>query len=233
MVSVRNTDGVLSTKNDIRFLGKIKLPSNAFMVKNLPIFFAVEIVLGMLIINKFNSIYGLLSLVTGHRLSTFQLFYYSTQLIVLVTYLNGLKLVHKPNLKFYSFLNLVNFVDTLVLFFSMTFFNFKYDLSDKFINPGNSKQAASKQYELWILFGMLLINVFIKVYSNFVILSFTKEMLLNSKFALDEHEEMINLSNLQNFNSGSFFVNLYKSKIEYFYELLKWKSYILIKESLY
>lgn len=203
------------------------------MVKNLPIFFAVEIVLGILIINKFNSLYGLLSLVTGHKLSTFQLFYYSTQLIVLVTYLNGLKLVHKPNLKFYSFLNLVNFVDTLVLFFSMTVFNFQYDLSDKFINPGNSKQAASKQYELWILFGMLLINVFIKVYSNFVILSFTKEMLLNSKFALDEHEEMINLSNLQNCNSGSFIVKLYKSKIEYFYELLKWKSYILIKESLY
>ncbi|KAL6928644.1 hypothetical protein ACO0SA_001972 [Hanseniaspora valbyensis] len=238
ITNTKTSDGVLSINNNVNYsnvklLGKIRLPSNAFMVKNLPIFFAVEVVLGVLIINKFNGIYGLLSLVTGHKLSAFQIVYYITQLIVLITYLNGLKLVHKPNIKFYSLLSIINFVDTIILFFSMTVFNFKYDLSDKFINPGDSKQAASKQYELWILFGMLVVNIFIKVYSNFVILGFTKEMLFNDKFAVDDHEEMINMANLKSFNSGNFFVNFYKSKIEYTYELLKWKSYVLIKQSFY
>ncbi|XBW36798.1 hypothetical protein QEN19_002375 [Hanseniaspora menglaensis] len=233
-----NSEGILFVSNkidnsNVKFLGSVRLPTNAFMIKNLPLFFSVEILLGMLIINKFNGIYGLLSLVTGHKLSTFQLCYYFTQLIVLITYLNGLKQVHKPNVKFYSLLNIVNLIDTLILFVSMTVFDYKYDLSDKFISPGNSTQAASKGYELWILFGMLLLNIFIKVYSNFVILAFTKEMFFNSKFAVDEHEEMISLSNLQNFNNGNFFVTFLKSKIEYTYELLKWKAYILVKESLY
>jgi hypothetical protein len=218
---------------NIKFLGKIRLPSSAFMIKNLPLFFGVEIILGFLIINKFNSIYGLLSLVTGHKLSTFQLFYYTTQFIVLVSYLNGLKLVHRPDVKFYSLLNMINFIDTAILLFSMTIFNFKYNLGERFIDPGNSSQAASKAYELFILFGMLLINIFIKVYSNFIILSFTREMMYNSKFAVDNHEEMINLSNLQNFNGGNIFMNFYKTKIEYTYELMKWKSYTLLKDCFY
>lgn len=185
--------------SNIKFLGKIRLPNNAFMIKNLPLFFGVEIILGFLIINKFNSIYGLLSLVTGHKLSSFQLFYYITQFIVLITYLNGLKMVHKPEVKFYSLLNIINIVDTVVLFFSMTIFNFSYNLGERFIDPGKSTQAASKNYELWILFSMLMINILIKVYSNFIILSFTREMIYNDKFAVDNHEEMINLSNLQNY----------------------------------
>lgn len=121
--------------SNIKFLGKIRLPNNAFMIKNLPLFFGVEIILGFLIINKFNSIYGLLSLVTGHKLSSFQLFYYITQFIVLITYLNGLKMVHKPEVKFYSLLNIINIVDTVVLFFSMTIFNFSYNLGERFIDP--------------------------------------------------------------------------------------------------
>ena len=219
--------------SNIKLLGKIRLPSSAFMVKNLPLFFGVEIVLGILIINKFNSIYGLLSLVTGHKLSTFQLFYYISQFIVLITYLNGLKMVHRPEVKFYSFLNIVNMIDTVVLFFSMTVFNISYNLGERFIDPGNSTQAASKSYELWILFTMLMINIFIKVYSNFIILSFTREMLYNDKFAIDNHEEIINLSNLQNFNGSNIFLNFYKNRIEYTYELLKWKSYTYLKECFY
>ncbi|SGZ39841.1 uncharacterized protein HGUI_02041 [Hanseniaspora guilliermondii] len=203
------------------------------MIKNLPLFFGVEIILGFLIINKFNSIYGLLSLVTGHKLSTFQLFYYTTQFIVLISYLNGLKLVHRPDVKFYSLLNIINIIDTAILFFSMTIFNFNYNLGERFIDPGNSSQAASKTYELCVLFGMLLVNIFIKLYSNFIILSFTREMMYNDKFTVDNHEEMINLSNLQNFNGGNIFLNLYKTKIEYNYELIKWKSYTLLKDCFY
>ncbi|KAL6931796.1 hypothetical protein ACO0R3_003263 [Hanseniaspora guilliermondii] len=222
----------INTSN-IKFLGKIRLPNSAFMIKNLPLFFGVEIILGFLIINKFNSIYGLLSLVTGHKLSTFQLFYYTTQFIVLISYLNGLKLVHRPDVKFYSLLNIINIIDTAILFFSMTIFNFNYNLGERFIDPGNSSQAASKTYELCVLFGMLLVNIFIKLYSNFIILSFTREMMYNDKFTVDNHEEMINLSNLQNFNGGNIFLNLYKTKIEYNYELIKWKSYTLLKDCFY
>lgn len=222
----------INTSN-IKFLGKIRLPNSAFMIKNLPLFFGVEIILGFLIINKFNSIYGLLSLVTGHKLSTFQLFYYTTQFIVLISYLNGLKLVHRPDVKFYSLLNIINIIDTAILFFSMTIFNFNYNLGERFIDPGNSSQAASKTYELCVLFGMLLVNIFIKMYSNFIILSFTREMMYNDKFIVDNHEEMINLSNLQNFNGGNIFLNLYKTKIEYNYELIKWKSYTLLKDCFY
>ncbi|KAL6946157.1 hypothetical protein ACO0OE_003138 [Hanseniaspora uvarum] len=219
--------------SNIKFLGKIRLQNNAFMIKNLPLFFGVEIILGFLIINKFNSIYGLLSLVTGHKLSSFQLFYYITQFIVLITYLNGLKMVHKPEVKFYSLLNIINIVDTVVLFFSMTIFNFSYNLGERFIDPGKSTQAASKNYELWILFSMLMINILIKVYSNFIILSFTREMIYNDKFAVDNHEEMINLSNLQNYNGGNVIVNFFKNRIEYSYELMKWKSYQYLKECFY
>ncbi|CAI8502970.1 unnamed protein product [Hanseniaspora opuntiae] len=109
----------------------------------------------------------------------------------------------------------------------------KIRLPSNSLNPGNSSQAASKAYELFILFGMLLINIFIKVYSNFIILSFTREMMYNSKFAVDNHEEMINLSNLQNFNGGNIFMVFYKTKIEYTYELMKWRSYTLLKDCFY
>lgn len=129
-----------------------KIEKNMFHLPNkflgfFPIYYGIEIGLGITIINKFCGMYGILALFSGHALSFMQWIFYLFQFFTLLIYSKALSQVYEPHLVYYSFTLLTFICDTFFTLFFTIFFTAEWygGASSVTANSGNSGT-----YQRWL-----------------------------------------------------------------------------------
>lgn len=168
----------------------------------MPLYLGVEIILGITLFNKFSGLFGLLALFTGHPLSLLQWISYLWSFMTLIVYVQGLYMVHHPQLYPYCQILATYTIDSAVtciftLCFTTVWFQNDNTPSDgKSANEGN-KQGASEGYEYGVSMLITLISLIARFYYNFVLASFVNALLRNPRFLVDDEQDDV-LQDLKN-----------------------------------
>ncbi|CAI4057408.1 hypothetical protein SUVZ_02G4780 [Saccharomyces uvarum] len=191
----------------------------------MPLYLAVEIVLGISILNKCSGAYGILALFTGHPLDFMQWVAYLWSVFTLIVFAQGLYLIHKPNLLVFSQICVLYTVDTICTCFFTLWFTTQWftlegnvDLSSiatdasstasQAINYNSiatgklaarstdtSGQGASETYEYSITILITLVSLIFRFYFNFILASFVQELLHHPKYLVDRDDVEQDLKN--------------------------------------
>ncbi|AJU74323.1 CRE_collapsed_G0012160.mRNA.1.CDS.1 [Saccharomyces cerevisiae] len=182
----------------------------------MPLYLAVEIVLGISILNKCSGAYGILALFTGHPLDFMQWIAYLWSVFTLIVFSQGLYLIHKPNLLVFSQICVLYTIDTIsTCFFTLWFTTQWFTLEDTANIDGNnalqsnpistgkltergidiSKQSATESYEYTMTILITLVSLIFRFYFNFILASFVQELLHHPKYLVDRDDVEQNLKN--------------------------------------
>ncbi|CAI4368900.1 BTE_collapsed_G0012190.mRNA.1.CDS.1 [Saccharomyces cerevisiae] len=182
----------------------------------MPLYLAVEIVLGISILNKCSGAYGILALFTGHPLDFMQWIAYLWSVFTLIVFSQGLYLIHKPNLLVFSQICVLYTIDTIsTCFFTLWFTTQWFTLEDTANIDGNnalqsnpistgkltergidiSKQSATESYEYSMTILITLVSLIFRFYFNFILASFVQELLHHPKYLVDRDDVEQNLKN--------------------------------------
>ncbi|CAI4359900.1 CFA_G0012010.mRNA.1.CDS.1 [Saccharomyces cerevisiae] len=182
----------------------------------MPLYLAVEIVLGISILNKCSGAYGILALFTGHPLDFMQWIAYLWSVFTLILFSQGLYLIHKPNLLVFSQICVLYTIDTIsTCFFTLWFTTQWFTLEDTANIDGNnalqsnpistgkltergidiSKQSATESYEYSMTILITLVSLIFRFYFNFILASFVQELLHHPKYLVDRDDVEQNLKN--------------------------------------
>ncbi|AJU91682.1 Kei1p [Saccharomyces cerevisiae YJM1311] len=182
----------------------------------MPLYLAVEIVLGISILNKCSGAYGILALFTGHPLDFMQWIAYLWSVFTLIVFSQGLYLIHKPNLLVFSQICVLYTIDTIsTCFFTLWFTTQWFTLEDTANIDGNnalqsnpistgkltergidiSKQSATESYEYTMTILITLVSLIFRFYFNFILASFVQELLHHPKYLVDGDDVEQNLKN--------------------------------------
>ncbi|CAI4368674.1 BAQ_1a_G0012210.mRNA.1.CDS.1 [Saccharomyces cerevisiae] len=182
----------------------------------MPLYLAVEIVLGISILNKCSGAYGILALFTGHPLDFMQWITYLWSVFTLIVFSQGLYLIHKPNLLVFSQICVLYTIDTIsTCFFTLWFTTQWFTLEDTANIDGNnalqsnpistgkltergidiSKQSATESYEYTMTILITLVSLIFRFYFNFILASFVQELLHHPKYLVDRDDVEQNLKN--------------------------------------
>ncbi|CAI4056239.1 hypothetical protein SUVC_02G4810 [Saccharomyces uvarum] len=188
----------------------------------MPLYLAVEIVLGISILNKCSGAYGILALFTGHPLDFMQWVAYLWSVFTLIVFAQGLYLIHKPNLLVFSQICVLYTVDTIctcffTLWFTTQWFTLEGNASivadasstaTQTINynpiatgkltarsTDTSGQGASESYEYSITILITLVSLIFRFYFNFILASFVQELLHHPKYLVDRDDVEQDLKN--------------------------------------
>ena len=182
----------------------------------MPLYLAVEIVLGISILNKCSGVYGILALFTGHPLDFMQWVAYLWSVFTLIIFSQGLYLIHKPNLLLFSQICALYTLDTLfTCFFTLWFTTQWFTLEDTaggvasqsnnsnlisterltVRNTDISKQSATESYEYSITILITLVSLIFRFYFNLILASFVQELLHHPKYLVDRDDVEQNLKN--------------------------------------
>lgn len=93
--------------------------------------------------NKISGFYGILSLITGHPIDFSQWLFYSSSILILPFYVNGLQNVKKPDLPKFSLISLVFCADTVASIFFILFFSHQWFGNNDTESSTNASPAAS------------------------------------------------------------------------------------------
>ena len=185
----------------------------------MPLYLAVEIVLGISILNKCSGAYGILALFTGHPLDFMQWIAYLWSVFTLIVFSQGLYLIHKPNLLVFSQICVLYTIDTIsTCFFTLWFTTQWFTLEDTGNGDGNttlqginsnsistgkltargtdiSKQSATESYEYSMTILITLVSLIFRFYFNFILASFVQELLHHPKYLVDRDDVEQDLKN--------------------------------------
>ncbi|CAB4253756.1 similar to Saccharomyces cerevisiae YDR367W KEI1 Component of inositol phosphorylceramide (IPC) synthase [Maudiozyma barnettii] len=178
----------------------------------LPLYIAVEIVLGITILNKCSGAYGILAIFTGHPLDFMQGVSYLWSIFTLIVFAQGLYEIRKPTLLTFSQIFVFYSIDTVctcffTLWFTRVWFGVESsesaNASDANVaGSGYSKrgadiasQGASQAYEYAITMLITWVSLIFRLYFNFILASFVKELLSNPKFMIDQDDVAQDLKN--------------------------------------
>ena len=180
----------------------------------MPLYLAVEIVLGISILNKCSGAYGILALFTGHPLDFMQWIAYLWSVFTLIVFSQGLYLIH--NLLVFSQICVLYTIDTIsTCFFTLWFTTQWFTLEDTANIDGNnalqsnpistgkltergidiSKQSATESYEYTMTILITLVSLIFRFYFNFILASFVQELLHHPKYLVDRDDVEQNLKN--------------------------------------
>ncbi|SMN19673.1 similar to Saccharomyces cerevisiae YDR367W KEI1 Component of inositol phosphorylceramide (IPC) synthase [Maudiozyma saulgeensis] len=174
----------------------------------LPLYIAVEIVLGITILNKCSGAYGILAIFTGHPLDFMQGVSYLWSIFTLIVYAQGLYEIAKPTLLTFSQIFMFYSIDTIfTCFFTLWFTGVWFGVesaesSNADVNNNHSKrgadiasQGASQAYEYTITMFITWVSLIFRLYFNFILASYVKELLSNPKFMIDQDDVAQDLKN--------------------------------------
>ncbi|GMM58777.1 Kei1 protein [Maudiozyma humilis] len=175
----------------------------------LPLYIAVEIVLGITIFNKCSGVYGILAIFTGHPLDFMQGVSYLWSILTLIVYVQGMYEILKPTLLTFSQILVFYSIDTvLTCFFTLWFTNVWFteeaasDQSGAATASTKSKrgedrasQGATEAYEYGMTMLITWVTLVFRLYFNFILASFVKELLSNPKFMIDQDDVAQDLKN--------------------------------------
>ncbi|CAI4059028.1 Kei1p SKDI_04G5760 [Saccharomyces kudriavzevii IFO 1802] len=191
----------------------------------MPLYLAVEIVLGISILNKCSGAYGILALFTGHPLDFMQWVAYLWSVFTLIVFSQGLYLIHKPNLLVFSQICILYTVDTIfTCFFTLWFTTQWFTLENPtdFGSIANSTadtalrtnglspimagkltarsadksgQSATENYEYSITIFITLASLIFRFYFNLILGSFVQELLHHPKYLVDRDDVEQDLKN--------------------------------------
>lgn len=185
-----------------------------------PLYIGVEIALGVVVLNKFSGMYGILALFTGHPLDLMQWIFYIWSVFCLVVFIAGLKQVYKPTLLTMSTVTFIFTVDTFIGCLYCLWFTAIWFSQEEPVKPlksagsplgpahenklatqkgtslnNNASQSASAGYEFLFIMLLTLIPQAIRFYFNFIIIAFEQQLLHSGKFTFDQNDIEVNLHN--------------------------------------
>lgn len=165
----------------------------------MPLYIAVELALGITILNKCSGAYGILALFTGHPLDAMQWITYVWSVLTLIVYAQGLFQVVKPDLLVFSQILVTFTIDTVFTCFMTVWFTaIWFQLEDSKTKPNDAKannQGASEGYEYFGTIFITLATLTFRAYFNLLLTSFVQELLHHPKFLVDYDDVELNLKN--------------------------------------
>lgn len=170
----------------------------------LPLYIAVEVVLGITVLNKCSGVYGILAIFTGHPLDFMQGLSYLWSIFTLIVYAQGLYEIHKPTLLTFSQIFIFYSIDTIfTCFFTLWFTKVWFGVeSSEESQTGVSKrgadigsQGATQTYEYAITMFITWVSLIFRLYFNFILASYVKELLSSPKFMIDQDDVAQDLKN--------------------------------------
>ncbi|CCF58544.1 hypothetical protein KAFR_0E03930 [Kazachstania africana CBS 2517] len=172
----------------------------------LPLYLAVEIVLGITAFNKVSGAFGILALFTGHPLAFMQWVFYLWSTVTLFVFAQGLFEIHKPNILTFSQIFVFYSIDTLcncffTLWFTGDWFNVESQTEAAVGSTITkrtediSSQGASQGYEYSMTIFITLTSLVFRFYFNFILASFVQELLRHPKYMFDQDDIEQDLKN--------------------------------------
>ncbi|SCU85233.1 LAFA_0D14598g1_1 [Lachancea sp. 'fantastica'] len=181
-----------------------------------PLYMGVELALGITIFNKCSGVYGILGLITGHRLHFMQWLLYLTSILQLVVYSAALKQIYAPQVLNFAMTLVVYTTDTVLtclftLWFSGQWFSAKNSEFDdpnsqthQSAIPGSqlkirgdslSSQSASQSTEFFFTILLTLLALASRFYFNSILFAFVQGLIRHPKYTLDIDDIEQNLKN--------------------------------------
>lgn len=167
-----------------------------------PLYIAVEIALGITILNKCSGAFGILALFTGHPLDVMQWISYMWSIFTLIIFAQGLYEIHKPTLLTFSQILVFYSLDTILtclftLWFTAIWFGNDTTETKSMEKRGETleSQGATQIYEYGITMLFTWVTLIFRLYFNFIFASFVQDLLTNPKFMIDQDDVAQDLKN--------------------------------------